>query len=359
MSRFLASRFQSLNRYVPGEQPTGADYIKLNTNESPYPPAPAVIAALTKAELDRTNLYPDPDGAELRKKLAGHYGVGLENIIIGNGSDELLAFSFLAFCTGARGVAFPDITYGFYPVYAKLYDINADIIPLRDDFTIDLSDYVGRNKNIILANPNAPTGITLSLSDIEMIVTGNPDHVVLIDEAYVDFGTESAVDLTHKYDNLLVMHTYSKSRSLAGARLAYAIGSAPIIDDLYRMKDSFNSYNVSRMTQLMGIAAIIDDAYYIEKRRQIIDTRDYTVSMLRDLGFSMTDSHANFLFVKHSIMSGKELYTALKEHGLLVRHWDSPRISDYLRITIGTQEQMEALGDALRNILKTQGHLTD
>ena len=351
MSRFLANRFQSLDKYVPGEQPTGMDYIKLNTNESPYPPAPAVVAALTEGELGKVNLYPDPQGKELRKKLADFYGVGLENVIIGNGSDEPLAFAFLAFCTGGRGAAFPDITYGLYSVYSKLYEIEADIRPLKDDFTIDVSDYIGCGKNVILANPNAPTGIALPLSDIEAIAASNPDHVVLIDEAYVDFGAQSAISLTHKYENLLVMHTYSKSRSLAGARLAYAIGSSQLIEDLNRIKDSFNPYNVNRMTQLMGIAAIDDNDYYVEKRRQIIETRAYTESRLSSLGFTMTCSSTNFVFAKHLRLGGHELYTALKERGILVRQWDLPRISDHLRITIGTTQQMESLFETLHSII--------
>jgi histidinol-phosphate aminotransferase len=351
MSRFLVKRFTSLDAYIPGEQPADMEYIKLNTNESPYPPPPGVLAAVSEHELKKLNLYPNPDGTRLIKKFSEFYGVEPANVIIGNGSDELLAFSFLAFCDKERSVAFPDITYGFYPVYARLYDVPYEEIPLKDDLTVDPSDYFGIGRNIVLANPNAPTGIALPLNDIEAIVKKNPDHVVLIDEAYVGFGAESAIPLTHKYDNLLVMQTYSKSRSMAGARLAYAIGSSAIIEDLNKMKFSFNPYNVNRLTQLMGEAALDDEAYYTEKRREIIEARGYTENRLRDMGFSMTDSSANFIFVKHPDIGGYKLYTALKKRGILVRQWDKPRIADYLRITIGTKEQMIALIDTIEKIL--------
>jgi histidinol-phosphate aminotransferase len=343
MSRFLSSRLAGLEAYVPGEQPADMEYIKLNTNESPYPPAPGVAAAINSGEIKKLNLYPNPDGTRLLNKLAGFYNVSAENVIIGNGSDELLAFAFLGFCDNNRGVAFPDITYGFYPVYAGLYGVPYEQIPLKDDFSIAPADYCGIGKNVVLANPNAPTGIALQLSDIERIVRSNPDHVVLIDEAYVDFGAESAVALTKKYDNLLVVHTYSKARSMAGARLSFAISSAPLIGDMNKMKYSFNPYNVNRLTQIMGETALDEDAYYKEKHREIIETRGYTTIRLRELGFTMTDSKANFVFAKHREIGGHELYTALKERGILIRHFSKPRISDYLRITIGTREQMDKM----------------
>ena len=351
MSRFLSERYQSLEAYVPGEQPTGMEYIKLNTNESPYPPPPGVVSAITDKEVENLRLYPNPDGYLLIEKLAQHYGVGTENIIIGNGSDELLAFSFLAFCDKERTVCFPDITYSFYPVYADLYGVPYMQIPLKEDFTIDPSDYFNAGKNIVIANPNAPTGIALSLEDIEAIVQSNPDYVVLIDEAYVDFGAQSAIPLTNKYENLLVMHTYSKARSMAGARLAYSIGSASITEDMNKMKYSFNPYNVNRLTQVAGVAALGEDAYYKEKQREIIDTRGYTETRLRELDFTMTDSKANFVFAAHPSFSGYELYSQLKERGILVRQWNKPRISNYLRITIGTREQMDALIAALGEML--------
>ena len=351
MSRFLSNRYQSLEAYVPGEQPADTEYIKLNTNESPYPPAPGVIAAVNQSEVEKFRLYPNPPGIRLIKALAEFYEVQPENVIIGNGSDELLAFAFLAFCDRDRAVCFPDITYGFYPVYAELYEIPYVKIPLKDDFSVDPADYLGIGKNIVLANPNAPTGIALPLCDIDGIARSNPDHVLLVDEAYVDFGAQSSIPLTRKYENLLIMHTYSKARSMAGARLAYAIGSAPLIEDLNKMKFSFNPYNVNRLTQVTGEAALREDAYYREMHRKIAATREYSMRRLGDLGFSMTKSSANFVFVTHPGISGYNLYAALKERGILVRHWDKPRISDHVRITIGTPEQMEALIKAIGAIL--------
>ena len=352
MSKYLSDRFKSLQAYVPGEQPADMEYIKLNTNESPYPPAPGVIEAINETEISKLNLYPDPDGARLIERLAEFHGVSRENVIIGNGSDELLAFAFLAFCDVSRGVAFPDITYGFYPVYAELYGIPYEQIPLKEDLTIDPADYFNAGKNVVIANPNAPTGAALGLSDIDAIAQSNPDNAVLIDEAYVDFGARSAVALTHEYDNLIVIQTYSKSRSMAGARLAYAIGQTPLIEDLNKMKYSFNPYNVNRLTQLAGEAALAGDEYYRERRREIIETRGYTEARLKELGFAMTESRANFVFSKHPGIGGYELYAALKEKGVLVRHFSKARISDHVRITIGTKEQMDTLIAAVEAILK-------
>ena len=351
MSRFLSRRLSSLQAYVPGEQPADMEYIKLNTNESPFPPPPGVIAAVNEYEVRKLNLYPNPDGTGLIKRLAGFYDVLPENVRVGNGSDELLAFAFLAFGDNERGVCFPDITYGFYPVYADLYGIPAVQIPLNNDFTINPTDYFEAGKNVVIANPNAPTGIALPLHDIEEITRNNPDYVVLIDEAYVDFGAKSAVPLINKYENLLVMHTYSKFRSMAGARIAYAIGSAPLMEDLDRIKYSFNSYNVNRLTQVAGEAALGEDGYYREMCREIIKTRGYAERELQKLGFTMTESSANFIFAKYPTIAGHDLYTKLKEHGILVRHFNKPRISDYLRITVGTKDQMDALISAVAEIV--------
>ena len=351
MSRFLSDRFAALSAYTPGEQPSDMEYIKLNTNESPFPPAPDVIFAVNEPELRKLNLYPNPDGAKLLDALAGLYGVGTENVIIGNGSDELLAFAFLAFCDAERGVVFADVTYSFYPVYAELFGIPYKQIPLRDDFTLNPEDYYAVNQNIVIANPNAPTGIAIPVGDIETIVWCNPGHIVLIDEAYVDFGAESAIPLVANHDNLLVVHTYSKSRSMAGARLAYAIGSPSVISDLNKMKYSFNPYNVNRLTQAAGVAALRNEAYYDEMRCEIINTRKYTAERLQGLGFYLTDSSANFVFACHPEYDGYDLYAALKTKGILVRHFNMPRISGFIRITIGTKAQMDALLAALADIL--------
>jgi len=312
----------------------------------------AVLSAINN-ETGRLRLYPDPDGKRLINKLAECYEVKPENIMIGNGSDELLAFSFHAFFE--KGVVFPDITYGFYPVYAKLYNIPYKEIPLMDDLSIDVSDYTGIGSNVIFANPNAPTGIALGIDDVEKIARSNPGSIIVVDEAYIDLGGKSVVQLTQRYDNLLVIHTFSKSRSLAGARLGFAIGPAPVIVDLVKMKYSFNPYNVNRLTQVMGEVAIDEEDYFIEKRREIIETREYTEKRLKEKGFLFTNSSANFLFGKHPDIGGFDFYSKLKDMGILVRQWSKPRISDYVRITIGTKEQMDALITATDKILAETG----
>jgi len=350
MSRFISSRFDTLKEYVPGEQPQDRKYIKLNTNESPYPPSPAVIERLSAAEAANLKLYSDPDARVLRGKLAALYGVEPENVMVNNGSDESLNFAFMAYT--ARGVLFPDISYGFYKVFAQLHGIDARVIPLKDDFSVDPADYYdAQGAMIVIANPNAPTGMTLPLTAIEQIVQKNPDSVVLIDEAYVDFGGESAIPLTKKYENLLVVQTFSKSRSMAGARLGYAIGHAALIADLNKIRCSTNPYNVNRLTLAAGEAAIDTQAYYTENCKKIIATREKTAAALREMGFTLTESRANFLFAKTDRMDGGDLYRALRERGILVRHFDAPRISDYNRITVGSPEEMEALLAALREIL--------
>jgi len=352
MSRFLSIKHKDLAAYTPGEQPTDLkEYTKLNTNESPYPPPPDVLRAVTEQEINNLRLYPNPDGSLLIEKIAKLYNVTAKNVIIGNGSDELLAFAFHGLFHD-KGVAFPDITYGFYPVYAKLYGIDAMGISLRDDFTINVDDYKNIGKNIVIANPNAPTGIALSLNEIEEILGSNPDTVVVIDEAYVDFGADSAVSLIDKYDNLIVMHTFSKSRSMAGARMAYAIASPPLIEDLNKMKYSFNPYNVNRLTQAMSLAALDNEEYFEKKRKDIIHERTQTAAVLKVLGFIMTDSKANFIFAKHPKISGLDLYTALKEKGVLVRQWNKPKISDYLRITIGSKTDMFVFNKTIKQILE-------
>ncbi len=355
MSRFISHRFDSLKEYVPGEQPQDKKYIKLNTNESPYPPAPGVIERLHDGEIRNLKLYSDPECRRLREMLAVQYGVGIENVFVSNGSDESLSFAFMAFCDGACGAVFPDISYGFYKVYANLYGIAYTAVPLAEDFTVCPADYYGAGATVVIANPNAPTGIALSLDEIEEIVKRNPDNVVVIDEAYVDFGAESAVPLTKKYDNLLVVQTFSKSRSMAGARLGFAIGHASLIADLNKIKFSTNPYNVNRLTAAAGEATLAAQAYYDANCQKIIETREWTAQKLATLDFTMTASKANFLFARHKSADGGALYRALKERGILVRHFAADRISPYLRITVGAPAEMEALINALTEILSNGG----
>ena len=349
MSRFLNEQYQSLEAYTPGEQPRDQQYIKLNTNESPYPPAPSVVEAMTGEQVELLRLYSDPTAKNLKEKLAGLYGVSPENVFVSNGSDEVLNFSFMAF--GGDGVVFPDISYGFYEVYAELYAINAEKIPLEEDFSIDYRKYCGKNKLVVIANPNAPTGMALPLWQIEEIVKTNPDAVVLIDEAYVDFGGETCLPLIVKYDNLLVTRTFSKSRCLAGGRLGYAFASPEIIADLEKIKYSTNPYNINRLTLLLGEKTVEAEGYYQEKCREIEETRAWTVEKLEELGFEVLPSKANFIFVKTDKMDGGELYKTLKTKGILVRHFTNPRICQFNRVTIGTREQMQTFVNTVKEVL--------
>ena len=349
MSRFLNAQFQKLEAYTPGEQPRDQQYIKLNTNESPYPPAPSVVAAMTAGEVELLRLYSDPTAKNLKEKLAGLYRVTPENVFVSNGSDEVLNFAFMAF--GRGGVAFPEISYGFYEVYADLYALEAEKIPLKSDFSIDYRDYCGKNKMVVIANPNAPTGMSLPLSEMERIVSSNPDSLVLIDEAYVDFGGETALPLLEKYDNLLIVRTFSKSRCLAGGRLGYAFANPAIIADLEKIKHSTNPYNINRLTLLLGEKTVEAEAYYQEKSAEIIQTRTWTAEQLETLGFTVLPRRNNFLFAKTDRMDGGELYMALKEKGILVRHFSNPKIDQYNRITIGTKAQMERFIDTIKQIL--------
>ncbi|MBR5044708.1 MAG: histidinol-phosphate transaminase [Clostridia bacterium] len=355
MSRYFSDRFSALVPYVPGEQPQDRRYLKLNTNESPFPPSPGVLAAVSE-EGARLQLYSDPDARALRAKMAETYGVAPDRVILSNGSDEVLNFAFMAFADEKKPLVFPDITYGFYPVFAELNRIPYTEIPVKDDLSIDPADYIGGGrKTVVIANPNAPTGLFLPLSDIEKIVKANPDGVVIVDEAYVDFGGESAVPLTDKYDNLLVVGTFSKSRSMAGARLGFGIGSPDLIRDLNTVRNSTNPYNVNRMTLAAGVAALSDAAYYRENCKKIEAARETAAKELTALGFTVVPSKANFLFAKHPAIGGKQLYLTLKERGILIRHFDKPRIADFNRITVGTDEQMETLLCAIRKILNEQG----
>lgn len=355
MSRYMSSRFDALEAYVPGEQPQDKRYVKLNTNESPFPPSPEVIAAVNGAETARLNLYPDPEGRALREKLAEAYGVGSGNVFLANGSDELLSFAFMAFCDRERPVAFPNISYGFYPVYANLYQVPCTEIPLRESFVLDPEDYCGIGKNIVIANPNAPTGRAISVADIEKIVRTNPEHVVLIDEAYIDFGGESCLPLIQKYDNLLVCQTFSKFRSLAGGRLGFALADKGLIADLEKIRYSTNSYNINRLTTAAALATLDSGDYYAANGRTIQANRAYTTAELDKLGFETLPSLANFIFTRCPQVEGGALYRALKAKGVLVRHWDKPEIAGWLRVTIGAREQMDYFLDKVREILKEAG----
>ena len=353
MSRFLSEKYKALTPYTPGEQPKERKYIKLNTNESPFPPSKRAVEYAARAS-ESLELYSDPEIKRLTSKIAELYGVSPECVICTNGSDEVLNFAFMAFCGGERGAAFPNITYGFYSVFASLNGVPYEEIPLDNGFNIKLEDYIGKNNTIFIANPNAPTGIALSLEDIEKIVKSNPDNIVVIDEAYVDFGAESAVGLTKKYDNLLVTQTFSKSRSMAGARLGFGIGSPALIADLNMIRYSTNPYNVNSMTMAAALGVLEDEEYTKENCRKIIQNREYAKNELNKLGFSMTDSRANFLFAKHEKIGGGELYWKLRERGILVRHWNKPIIADYNRITVGSMEEMQALVAAVKDILEEE-----
>ena len=348
MSRFLSEKFAALVPYVPGEQPKGVTkYIKLNTNESPFPPSPKAQKYAAEA-VEKTMLYSDPECYKLRTALAARYGAGVENVICGNGSDDILNFAFSAFCDEKTPAVFADITYGFYKVFAGYNRVPYRTVPLKDDFSIDPADYYNAGGTVFIANPNAPTGIALSAGEIEGIVLNNPGNIVVIDEAYVDFGAESCVPLTKKYKNLIVTQTFSKSRSLAGARLGYAIADAALITDLNTLRNSTNPYNVNSVTQAAGIGALEDREYTEQNCKKIMLTRDKTEEALAKLGFVMTASSANFIFASLPGIPGREIYEKLKESGVLVRHFDLPRIKDCNRITVGSDLQMQILIDKLK-----------
>ena len=350
MSRFLSKRFSGLVPYTPGEQPDKI-HIKLNTNESPFPPSQKAQKFSSEAA-KRLQLYPDPECKLLTKKLADMLGVEKEELLLTNGSDEILNFAFMAYCDENHPATFCDITYGFYSVFAQLHNIPYEIIKLKEDFSVDVKSFIGINKTIFIANPNAPTGLILPPSDIEKILISNPDNVVVIDEAYIDFGNESVVPLIHKYKNLLVTQTFSKSRSMAGARLGFGVGSKELIEDLNKIKYSTNPYNINSMTMAAGLGVLEDEEYTRKNCDTIVENRNYTTKALSELGFEVLNSHANFIFAKHPQVSGETIYEKLREKAILVRHFTSERISMYNRITIGTLDEMNALIDALKLILK-------
>ena len=349
MSIFMNERFRKMEAYTPGEQPQDKKYIKLNTNESPYPPSPGVLGAVNSKEAADLRLYCDPECRKLKNAFAKLYGFENENIFLSNGSDDILNFAFMAY--GGKGVVFADITYGFYSVFAELHGLSAEIIPLNADFSLNVEGFCNKNKLIVIANPNAPTGMEISLGDIEKIVQTNPDSVVLIDEAYVDFGGTSCMELTRKYRNLLCVGTFSKSRSLAGARLGYAIAQKELIDDLKVIQYSTNPYNINRLTQVAGLMAVEENEYYVENCRKIVKNREYTVAELEKMGFFVLPSTANFIFARTERISGLKLYEELKERGVLIRHFEKLRIRDYNRITVGSRQEMETFISKVREIL--------
>jgi histidinol-phosphate aminotransferase len=352
MSKYWSQVVRDLEPYVPGEQPQIDGLIKLNTNESPYPPSPKVIEVLTQDAVDRLRLYPDPNSKKLKTTLAAYYRVKPEQVFVGNGSDEVLALVFLAFFQQAKPILFPDITYSFYPVYCKLFGIEYKTIPLKSDFSLDLNDYTFSNGGVIFPNPNAPTSVGTALSAIESFVQSNTDSVVVVDEAYVDFGAETATTLVGKYPNLLVVQTLSKSRSLAGLRVGFAIGNADLINALDRVKNSFNSYPIDRLAEAATINAFDDETYFQSSRDKIISTRAYTETALKSLGFSVLPSQANFLFVTHKTRPATEIAQALREKKILVRHFNLPRINNYLRISVGSDEQMQTMVEVLKTIVQ-------
>lgn len=351
MSRFLSYRRKNLVPYTPGEQPKDMKYVKLNTNESPFEPSSKALE-YASGVIKKLNLYPDPECRALTQKIADMCGVDYSQVLVTNGSDEILNFAFIAFCDENTKAVFPDITYGFYPVFAEINNVQYEAIPLNEDFTINVDAFCGINKNIFIANPNAPTGITIALEDIEKILKTNPQNIVVIDEAYVDFGGVTAIPLINKYDNLIVTQTFSKSRSMAGARLGFGVASSEIIRDLNTVKYSTNPYNINSMTMAAGLGVLEDSEYTKSNCDKIVKNREYTVKELEKLGFSCTDSLANFIFAKHESIDGREIYLKLKEKGVLVRHFDKERISQYNRITIGNREQMEFLIEKVKEILE-------
>ena len=353
MSKFLSDKYQKLKPYVPGEQPKERKYIKLNTNESPFPPSKMAIECASE-QLERLMLSSDPDQKVLNSVIANRFNVSENQVITTNGSDEVLNFAFMAYCDEKTPAVFPDITYGFYKVFAGINNLPFKEIPLKEDFTISVEDYINENGTVFIANPNAPTGILLPLSDIERILKANPNRIVVVDEAYVDFGGESAVKLVDKYNNLLVTQTFSKSRSMAGARLGFGIACKEIIEDLNRIRYSTNPYNVNSVTAAAGIGAIKDEEYFITNCNEIIKNREWTEKELKKLGFTFTNSKANFLFIKHQNIDGEKLYLRLKEEGILIRHFTQERIKDYNRVTVGSEKEMQIFIQKVIEILQLE-----
>lgn len=351
MSKFWSKRVQALDPYTPGEQPQDQQYIKLNTNENPYPPSPEAIKAMRAASDENMRLYPDPNCRSLKQAIADYYALPIEQVFVGNSSDEVLAHTFVALLKHDKPLLYPDISYSFYPCYCKLFDINAKQIPLAEDFSIQPKDYEQENGGIIFPNPNAPSGIFLSLEKVEEILKANPDSAVVIDEAYIDFGGDTAVPLIAKYPNLLITQTFSKSRSLAGLRVGFALGQKELIEGLERVKNSFNAYPLDRAAIEGSIASINDKEYCEETCKKIIKTREKTTASLEKMDFTVLPSKTNFIFAKPNNVDAKGLYLKLKDEGILVRYFNMPRINEFLRITIGTDEEMKLFLGKLSDLM--------
>ena len=349
MSRFLSKNYEKLVPYTPGEQ-VNVKVIKLNTNESPFPPSPRVKEVISEEVIDKLNLYSDPELKELRNAIAKQFGVTADMVFCGNGSDDVLAFAIMGFCGAGGKLCCPEISYGFYPVYADIFGVELEQIPLKDEFSIDANDYIGKNKNIVIANPNAPTGLTLTFDEVEKIVASNTDNIVIMDEAYMAFCGESCMELVNKYGTLLVTRTFSKSHSLAGLRVGFGIGSKEIIDDLNKLKYSFNPYNLNTLSIKAAAAAIADNEYYDDKISKIVATRERTIVQLREMGFVCTESKANFIFASSDKIAACDLAAELRKKGILVRYFNKAKIDNYLRITVGTDEEIQTLVDAIKEI---------
>ena len=354
MSRFLSAEAGALAPYTPGEQPKDQKYLKLNANENPFPPSPEVVKIISQAEAVKLNLYPDAACNLLHQAIADYYGLQKENVIAGNGSDEILSFALRAFCGAGKGVAYADITYSFYQVWVKLYGLEATVIPLREDLTLHVDDYMDFPGTVIIANPNAPTGLVIPRSEIRRLLEANRERLVIVDEAYVDFGGESCASLVEEFDNLLVVQTMSKSRSLAGARVGFALGCPELIADLNRIKYSNNPYNINHLSMLAGAAAMRDTEYFDNCCRAVCEARDWTKAELETLGFTVLPSCTNFLFARPEGITAEELYRRLKENGVLIRWFDADRIRDHVRITVGTMGQMKLLVEKIRQLLTDQ-----
>jgi histidinol-phosphate aminotransferase len=351
MSKFWSDIVKKIEPYVPGEQPKDKKIIKINTNENPYPPSPKVLEAIKQAADESLRLYPAPNCDDLRETIAGYYNLEKEQTFVGNGSDELLGFAFMAFFNPGKPILFADITYSFYPVYSELFKIDYELIPLEEDFSINLDDYYKPNGGIIIANPNAPTSKHISADSIKGLLKKNTESVVIIDEAYIDFGGESAVKYINDFPNLLIINTLSKSRSLAGLRVGFALGNKDLIEGINRVKNSFNSYTLDRLALVGAQEAFKDEAYFKETRSKIMSTRGRVVTELEGIGFKVLDSKANFIFITHKSFSAIELFKQLRDRDILVRYFKKPRIDNYLRVSIGTDEEMKRFMAALKEIL--------